>query len=46
MDSPADTIDEIEMGAAILASLTSPAVAAAELRRIADEIEGLRPQMN
>lgn len=42
----ADLIDEIEMTAAMLASNTSPAEAARELRRIAAELERLQPQAN
>lgn len=38
--------DEIEQCVAILASLTSPASAADELRRIASELESLQPQAN
>lgn len=41
-----DLIDEIEMTAAMLASNTSPAEAARELRRIAAELERLQPQTN
>lgn len=39
-------IDEIEQYAAILAAETTPANAAEELRRIADELETLQPQAN
>ncbi|MCA0424976.1 MAG: hypothetical protein LCH61_16950 [Proteobacteria bacterium] len=42
----AETIDEIEQYAAILAAETTPANAAEELRRIADELEALQPQAN
>lgn len=39
--SATEVIDELEQYAALLAAETSPAVAASELRRIADEIAAL-----
>lgn len=39
-------VNEIEQYATILAVETTPANAAEELRRIADELEALQPQAN
>jgi hypothetical protein len=41
-----DIVDEIEQFSAMLASETSPAIAVKELRRIADELEEMRPTRN
>ena len=39
-------VDSLEQLAAILASETTPALAAAELRRMADELDDLQPKAN
>ena len=44
--SSEDLIDELEMTAALLASSMTPAIAASEIRRIADEIEDLQAKVN
>ena len=44
--SAEDVLDEIEMAVAQYASLTTPAIAASELRRMADEIETFQPKGN
>lgn len=41
-----EAVDEIEQCAAILASATSPSNAAAQLRRIAEELDELQPEAN
>lgn len=41
-----EIISEIEMDVALLAALTSPAIAAQALRDMADEISKLQPKNN